>query len=101
MTNYLLIFKHHGRFYYGVIVSKNNILSNEFEFDSITRRTMDRAKSGLIEKRFQINSRKFNGKNYLVPKTNCFIEFRNIMIVFVKIKDFCNRQWIIYFNVMS
>jgi hypothetical protein len=44
----------------------NELLNNEFGLDSISRRTMDRAKSGLIERGYQIHSRKFNNRNYFV-----------------------------------
>ena len=49
-----------------ILVSMNNILNNEYGFEPISRRTFDRAKESLIENGYQINSRKFNGRNYFV-----------------------------------
>jgi hypothetical protein len=44
----------------------NDILKNDYGFEPISRRTFDRAKESLIENGYQINSRKFNGRNYFV-----------------------------------
>ena len=44
----------------------NTILYNDYGFEPISRRTFDRAKESLIENGYQINSRKFNLKNYFV-----------------------------------
>jgi hypothetical protein len=49
-----------------IMVSLNNILNNEYGFEPISRRTFDRAKESLIENGYQINSRKFNLRNYFV-----------------------------------
>jgi hypothetical protein len=49
-----------------IMVSLNNILNNEYGFEPISRRTFDRAKESLIENGYQINSRKFNVRNYFV-----------------------------------
>ena len=49
-----------------LLFSLNEILKNDYGFEPISRRTFDRAKEGLIENGYQINSRKFNGRNYFV-----------------------------------
>jgi hypothetical protein len=49
-----------------IMVSLNTILINEYGFEPISRRTFDRAKESLLENGYQINSRKFNNKNYFV-----------------------------------
>ncbi len=49
-----------------LLTDLNDILKNEYGFEPISRRTFDRAKESLLENGYQINSRKFNGKNYFV-----------------------------------
>jgi len=49
-----------------LLTELNEILKDDFGFEPISRRTFDRAKESLIENGYQINSRKFNGRNYFV-----------------------------------
>jgi hypothetical protein len=49
-----------------LLTELNNILKDDYGFEPISRRTFDRAKESLIENGYQINSRKFNGRNYFV-----------------------------------
>lgn len=49
-----------------LLTELNDILKDDYGFESISRRTFDRAKESLIENGYQINSRKFNGRNYFV-----------------------------------
>jgi hypothetical protein len=49
-----------------LLTSLNDILKNDYGFEPISRRTFDRAKESLLENGYQINSRKFNGRNYFV-----------------------------------
>lgn len=49
-----------------LLTELNDILKNDYGFEPISRRTFDRAKESLIENGYQINSRKFNGRNYFV-----------------------------------
>jgi len=49
-----------------LLTDLNDILKNDYGFEPISRRTFDRAKESLLENGYQINSRKFNGKNYFV-----------------------------------
>lgn len=49
-----------------LLTELNDILKDDFGFEPISRRTFDRAKESLIENGYQINSRKFNGRNYFV-----------------------------------
>ena len=49
-----------------LMTSLNDILKNDYGFEPISRRTFDRAKESLLENGYQINSRKFNGRNYFV-----------------------------------
>ena len=44
----------------------NTVLEVNYGFEPVSRRTFDRAKESLIENGYQINSRKFNGRNYFV-----------------------------------
>ena len=49
-----------------LLTELNDILKDDYGFEPISRRTFDRAKESLIENGYQINSRKFNGRNYFV-----------------------------------
>ena len=49
-----------------LLTSLNDILKNDYGFEPISRRTFDRAKESLLENGYQINSRKFNGRNYFI-----------------------------------
>lgn len=49
-----------------LLTELNDILKDDYGFEPISRRTFDRAKVSLIENGYQINSRKFNGRNYFV-----------------------------------
>jgi hypothetical protein len=49
-----------------LLTALNTILKDNYGFEPISRRTFDRAKESLIENGYQINSRKFDGKNYFV-----------------------------------
>jgi predicted DNA-binding transcriptional regulator YafY len=49
-----------------LLTELNAILKDDYGFEPISRRTFDRAKESLIENGYQINSRKFNGRNYFV-----------------------------------
>ena len=49
-----------------LLIKLNDILNNDYGFESISRRTFDRAKESLIKDGYKINSRKFNSKNYFV-----------------------------------
>ena len=49
-----------------LLTELNVVLKDDYGFEPISRRTFDRAKESLIENGYQINSRKFNGRNYFV-----------------------------------
>ena len=49
-----------------LLTSLNDTLKSDYGFEPISRRTFDRAKESLIENGYQINSRKFDGRNYFV-----------------------------------